>query len=64
MVFSAPEMTTVSNPKRNPASADVSDQKNMRPFIEDRALGDEQGVSQRDRSLLIAQSADSILKSR
>jgi hypothetical protein len=41
MVFSAPEMTTVSNPKRNPESADVSDQKNMRPFIEDRALGDE-----------------------
>src|SRR5580765_1160249 len=35
MVFSAPEMTTVSNPKRNPASADVSDQKKMRPFIVD-----------------------------
>src|ERR1700688_4506702 len=33
IVFSAPEMTTVSKPKRNPASADVSDQKNMRPFI-------------------------------
>jgi hypothetical protein len=29
-------MTTVSNPKRNPASADVSDQKNMRPFIENQ----------------------------
>src|SRR5258708_27367900 len=33
MVFSAPEITTVSKPKRNPASADVSDQKKMRPFI-------------------------------
>src|SRR5271155_4854581 len=33
MVFSAPEMTTVSKPKRNPASAEVSDQKKMRPFI-------------------------------
>jgi len=26
MVCSAPEMTTVSNPKRKPANADVSDQ--------------------------------------
>jgi hypothetical protein len=25
----------VSKPKRNPASAEVSDQKKMRPFIED-----------------------------
>src|SRR5580698_10977345 len=33
MVFSAPEITTVSKPKRNPASADVSDQKKTRPFI-------------------------------
>src|SRR5579863_4747902 len=33
MVFSAPEITTVSKPKRNPASADVSDQKKMRAFI-------------------------------
>src|SRR5579872_3714003 len=33
MVFSAPEITTVSNPKRNPARAEVSDQKEMRPFI-------------------------------
>src|SRR5579864_5994872 len=33
MVFSAPEITTVSKPNRNPASAEVSDQKNMRPFI-------------------------------
>jgi hypothetical protein len=33
MVFSAPEITTVSNPKRNPASAEVSDQKKMRPFM-------------------------------
>src|SRR5437879_6354648 len=33
IVFSAPEITTVSNPKRNPASADVSDQKKMRRFI-------------------------------
>src|ERR1700738_3250763 len=33
IVFSAPEMTTVSKPKRNPASADVRDQKKMRPFI-------------------------------
>src|SRR5580704_3254743 len=33
IVFSAPEITTVSKPKRNPASADVSDQKKMRPFI-------------------------------
>src|ERR1700757_3989683 len=32
MVFSAPEMTTVSKPKRNPASAEVSDQKKMRPL--------------------------------
>src|SRR5215469_6434708 len=35
MVFSAPEMTTVSKPKRNPASAEVSDQKKMRPFMVD-----------------------------
>src|SRR5271165_4170036 len=34
MVFSAPEMTTVSKPKRNPASADVSDQRKTRAFIE------------------------------
>src|SRR5579863_2241240 len=33
MVFSAPEITTVSKPKRNPASAEVSDQKKMRAFI-------------------------------
>src|ERR1700728_422874 len=33
MVFSAPEITTVSKPKRNPARAEVSDQKKMRPFI-------------------------------
>jgi hypothetical protein len=33
MVFSAPEITTVSKPKRNPASAAVSDQKKMRPFM-------------------------------
>src|SRR3977135_2335696 len=33
MVFSAPEMTTVSKPKRNPASADVRDQKKTREFI-------------------------------
>jgi hypothetical protein len=26
-------MTTVSKPKRNPASAEVSDQKKMRAFI-------------------------------
>src|SRR6266404_9668579 len=38
MVFSAPEMTTVSKPKRNPASADVSDQKKTRAFIEGRNL--------------------------
>src|ERR1017187_1349348 len=29
---SAPEMTTVSKPKRNPASAEGSDKKKMRPF--------------------------------
>src|SRR5579871_719374 len=34
MVFSAPEMTTVSKPKRKPASAEVSDQKKMRAFID------------------------------
>ena len=39
MVCSAPEMTTVSKPKRNPASADVSDQKKMRLFISGR-IGD------------------------
>src|SRR5215467_14109460 len=33
MVFSAPEITTVSKPNRNPASADVSDQRKMRAFI-------------------------------
>src|SRR5580704_6198535 len=33
MVFSAPEITTVSKPKRNPARAEVSDQKKMRPFM-------------------------------
>src|SRR5215472_4704994 len=33
IVFSAPEMTTVSKPKRNPASAEVSDQKKIRRFI-------------------------------
>src|SRR5215471_4477711 len=33
IVFSAPEMTTVSKPKRNPASAEVRDQKKIRPFI-------------------------------
>ncbi len=37
MVFSAPEMTTVSKPKRNPASAEVSDQKKMRAFIREKA---------------------------
>jgi hypothetical protein len=36
MVFSAPEITTVSKPKRNPASAEVSDQKKIRPFIAER----------------------------
>ena len=30
IVCSAPEMTTVSNPKRNPASAEVMDQKKTR----------------------------------
>src|SRR5688500_8749120 len=34
MVCSAPEMTTVSNPKRNPARAEVSDQKKMRLELE------------------------------
>ena len=33
MVCSAPEMTTVSNPKRNPASAEVMDQNRMRGFM-------------------------------
>ena len=33
IVCSAPEMTTVSKPKRNPASADVMDQKKMRGFM-------------------------------
>src|SRR5215471_10786266 len=33
MVFSAPEMTTVSKPNKNPARAEVSDQKKMRAFI-------------------------------
>src|ERR1700690_3009635 len=33
IVFSAPEITTVSKPKRNPASAEVRDQKKMRAFI-------------------------------
>src|SRR5215469_9044149 len=33
IVFSAPDMTTVSKPKRNPASAEVSDQKKIRRFI-------------------------------
>src|ERR1700686_1254172 len=33
IVFSAPEITTVSKPKRNPASADVSDQKKIRAFM-------------------------------
>src|SRR5579863_3214788 len=33
MVFSAPEITTVSKPKRKPARAEVRDQKKMRPFI-------------------------------
>src|SRR5580692_9370517 len=36
IVFSAPEITTVSKPKRNPARAEVSDQKKMRPFISGR----------------------------
>src|SRR5579863_8591911 len=31
IVFSAPEITTVSKPNRKPASAEVSDQKKMRP---------------------------------
>src|ERR1022692_4124762 len=34
MGCSAPEMTTVSKPKRNPASADVTDQRRMRRFIQ------------------------------
>ena len=33
MVFSAPEITTVSKPKRNPASAEVMAQKRMRAFM-------------------------------
>jgi hypothetical protein len=33
MVCSAPEMTTVSKPKRKPARAEVIDQKKMRPFM-------------------------------
>src|SRR5580698_4687812 len=33
MVCSAPEMTTVSKPNRNPASADVTDQRKIRPLI-------------------------------
>src|SRR4051794_16135185 len=46
MVFSAPEITTVSKPNRNPARADVSDQKKMRAFIgERRSLPHNQGDS-------------------
>ena len=33
MVFSAPEMTTVSKPNRKPANAAVSDQKKIRVFM-------------------------------
>src|SRR5258708_393529 len=33
MVCSAPEMTTVSKPNRNPASAELMDQKKMRAFM-------------------------------
>ena len=33
MVCSAPEMTTVSKPNKNPASAEVMAQKKMRPFM-------------------------------
>ena len=35
---SAPEMTTVSKPKRNPARAEVMDQKKMRAFMADTLL--------------------------
>src|SRR3954468_518513 len=38
MVFSAPEITTVSNPKRNPASAETSDQRKMRLFMDRRSM--------------------------
>ena len=34
IVFSAPEMTTVSKPNRNPASADTTDQSRMREGME------------------------------
>src|SRR5579863_8958463 len=44
IVFSAPEITTVSKPKRNPASAEVSDQKKMRLFI-----GESRSIVQRCR---------------
>ena len=33
IVFSAPEITTVSKPNKNPASAEVMDQKMMRAFM-------------------------------
>src|SRR5678810_1015465 len=36
MVFSAPEITTVSNPNRKPASAEVMDQNRMRGLMEER----------------------------
>src|SRR5580698_3607004 len=59
MVFSAPEITTVSKPKRNPASAEVSDQKKMRPFI--RLEVCERGTASllRQRIAFLAPVADS-----
>src|SRR5579862_3369112 len=44
IVFSAPEITTVSKPNRNPASAEVSDQKKMRPFIGEAQVNTESGA--------------------
>src|SRR5579862_9108356 len=36
MVCSAPEMTTVSNPNRNPAKADMIDHRKIRTFMDSR----------------------------
>src|ERR1700722_2667652 len=57
MVCSAPEMTTVSNPNRNPARADVIDHRRIRTFIESRTkLFETLSKKQIDPRLLETQS--------
>src|SRR5208282_4146933 len=50
MVFSTPEMTTVSKPKRNPASAEVTDQMKIRAFMSgNQRTGQTMSMGSQDR---------------